>query len=69
MGIVKIVATLPVQLKAIVVLVLFLVGTWMVITPIYLEILSWTNSVPVWFWMIVGVAFIIVAAKFGKVIL
>ena len=69
MGLIKIIAALPVHVKAIIVTVIALIGAWMVITPIYLEVLSWSNAIPVWGWMLIGAGLIIFAAKFGKAIL
>lgn len=69
MGIVKIVAALPLHIKAIIITVISLVGFWMIITPIYLEILALGDTIPVWGWMIIGVCLIIFAAKFGKAVL
>lgn len=69
MGIIKIVAALPTHIKAIVITIIGLTGLWMAITPIYLEILSWTDTIPVWGWMITGVLLIVIAAKFGKMVL
>jgi len=69
MGIVRTVAALPVHIKAIIITCIALVGAWMVITPIYIEILSWADTMPVWGWMIIGVILILFAAKFGKAVL
>ena len=69
MGLIRTIAALPVHIKAIIITCIALVGAWMVITPIYLEILSWSDAVPVWGWMLIGVCLIIFAARFGKAIL
>jgi len=69
MGFVRIIAGLPIHIKAILVTCIALVGAWMVITPIYLEILSWTSVIPVWGWMLIGVGLIVFAAKIGRAIL
>jgi len=69
MGLVKIIAAMPIHIKAIFVACIGLVGAWMLITPVYLEILSWGDGLPVWGWMIIGVGLIVFAAKFGKAIL
>jgi len=69
MGIVKIAAALPLHIKAIIITVISLVGFWMIITPIYLEILTLGNTIPVWGWMLIGAGLILFAAKFGKAIL
>lgn len=68
MGFLKMFAALPMHIKIIVVTVIALIGAWMVITPIYLEILSTFDMVPVWGWMMIGVILIVIAAKFGKAI-
>ena len=69
MGIVKIVAAMPAHIKAIFITVIALIGAWMVITPLYLKVLSWADTVPVWGWMLVGLGLILFAAKFGKAVM
>jgi len=69
MGLIRIIAALPVHIKAIIITIIGLTGLWMLITPVYLEILSWSTAMPPWGWMIVGVALIVFAAKFGKAVL
>jgi hypothetical protein len=69
MGIVKVFLGLPVHLKALAVTIIGLIGLWIVVTPLYLEILSWNDSIPVYIWMIIGIGLILFAAKFGKMVL
>lgn len=69
MGIIKIVKALPLHVKASIVTAIALIGAWMVITPMYLEILSWSDTIPVWGWMLIGGGLIVFAAKFGRAIL
>ena len=69
MGIIRIVTALPHHLKILMIAIIALVGAWMLITPIYLEILSWSNTMPIWGWMIVGICLILFAGKFGKAVL
>jgi len=69
MGFIKIVAALPIHIKAIIITIIGLTGLWMAITPIYLEVLSWSSAMPSWGWMIIGVVLILFAAKFGKAVL
>lgn len=68
MGIVKAVAALPIHIKAILIAVIALIGAWMFITPMYLEIISWV-ALPSWIWMLIGLGVIVFAAKFGKAVL
>ncbi len=68
MGFVRIIAAMPVHLKAIVIAIVAMIGAWMFITPMYLEIISWV-ALPSWFWMIIGLGVIVFAAKFGKAVL
>lgn len=69
MGLIRTIAALPAHIKAILITCIALVGAWMVITPIYIEILSWSDAVPIWGWMIIGIGLILFAAKFGHAIL
>lgn len=69
MGIVKIVAALPIHIKAIIITCLILLSTWMIITPIYLEVLALNESIPVWGWVVVGAVMLLLVTKFGKAIL
>lgn len=69
MGLVKIVAAMPVHIKALIITFIGLIGLWILVTPMYLEILSWNESIPVYVWMLIGAGLIIFAAKFGKAVL
>ncbi|GAH93886.1 unnamed protein product [marine sediment metagenome] len=69
MGIIKIAASLPLHIKAILVTVISLVGFWMIITPIYVEILAFGDTIPVWGWIIIGIGLVVFAARFGKAIM
>lgn len=68
MGFIKLIAALPIQAKALIITCIAMLGAWMVITPIYLEVLSLSNAIPVWGWMLMGVGLILFAAKFGKAV-
>jgi len=69
MGLIRTVATLPIHIKAILITVIGLTGLWMLITPVYLEVLSWSTAIPTWGWMLIGVGLIVFAWKFGKAVL
>jgi len=68
MGLISVIVALPLHIKAILIAVIAMIGAWMFITPMYLEIISWV-AFPSWIWMIIGLAVIMFAARFGKVIL
>jgi len=60
--------SLPVYAKAIIVACIALLGVWMIIDPIYLELQS-LIKIPIWGWMLAGFLLIIFAAKFGKAVI
>lgn len=69
MGLIRTIAALPHHLKILMIAIIALVGAWMLITPIYLEILSWSEGMPMLGWMIIGICLILFAGKFGKAVL
>lgn len=69
MGLIRTVAALPVHIKAIIITVLSLLSLWLIITPIYLEVLSWSDAIPTWGWMLIGVGLFLFTLKFGKAVL
>jgi len=69
MGLIRTVAALPVHIKAIIITVLSLLSLWLIITPIYLEVLSWSDAIPAWGWMLIGVGLFLFTLKFGKAVL
>ena len=69
MGLIRTVAALPVHIKAILITILSLLSLWLIITPIYLEVLSWSDAIPVWGWMLIGVGLLLFTVKFGKAVL
>jgi len=69
MGFIKIVAALPVHIKAIIITVLSLLSLWLIITPIYLEVLSLSDAIPIWGWMVIGAGLLLFTMKFGKAVL
>ena len=59
---------LPVHIKGLIIAGLTLLSAWLIITPIYLEVISWA-VMPSWCWMLIGAFLLIFTVKFGKVIL